>query len=490
MVDLVTAKTVAVVSSFVMRGAVGLRANVFALERRGVTVWAVPTVLLPWHPGLGPSTRTPSADLPRQLDELADHAAGLDGVLTGYFASAAQVAAAAGFIDRLRAVRPDALVVVDPVTGDEGGRYVPDAVAEAIHRELVPRADVITPNINELWPRDVTDLDYTPESDALFVNRARRSSAVNGGFPRRLVGTVLSTFNPGDYFNPSTTQAGEPSINQSQPQAQQLWMLDALPSLPTDPDSTDETGFRVRYESSPPGIFSEDGTTVLTDEDRLGIAILQADQEMLGSAVFVPRCTEFIVEWSLGIIDRRDPENNTNYGQPIWHGLRRFIDRDGNGLYDAGFDPDDDVLLADIFGETYGGDDLADEADQTDDEFSIREPLGDWVIEDGNDPENTTPGGIDREMVELVRVDQRWNLNAINPEDALVAEYAFGYQYQDWNEDADGDGSFDNDNDDTLRPWPWPRLVRITMRFVDPSDPELERTYQAEFRVPVPRGEI
>lgn len=366
-----------------------------------------------------------------------------------------------------------------------------DEIRLAVTRPwFVNNLTTATPNINELWPRDVTDLDYTPESDALFVNRARRSSAVNGGFPRRLVGTVLSTFNPGDYFNPSTTQAGEPSINQSQPQAQQLWMLDALPSLPTDPDSTDETGFRVRYESSPPGIFSEDGTTVLTDEDRLGIAILQADQEMLGSAVFVPRCTEFIVEWSLGIIDRRDPENNTNYGQPIWHGLRRFIDRDGNGLYDAGFDPDDDVLLADIFGETYGGDDLADEADQTDDEFSIREPLGDWVIEDGNDPENTTPGGIDREMVELVRVDQRWNLNAINPEDALVAEYAFGYQYQDWNEDADGDGSFDNDNDDTLRPWPWPRLVRITMRFVDPSDPELERTYQAEFRVPVPRGEI
>lgn len=350
-----------------------------------------------------------------------------------------------------------------------------------------------SPNTNlvvELWPSGVTSLDYTPESDALGINRARRSSVVSGGLPRRMVGTVLSTFNPSDYYSPSNTPAGEPTINPPQAQTQQLWMLDALPSLPSDPVSVDETGYRVRYESSPPSMFLDDGTAALTDEDRLGIAILQADQEMLGSGVFVPRCTEFIVEWSLGIIDRRDPEDNPNYGQPIWHGLRRIIDRNGNGLYDAGFDPTDDVLLADIFGETYGGDDLVDEADENDDEFSIRESMGDWFFEDGNDPMNNTPGGIDREMVELVRVDQRWDLAATTPEDAIVAEYAFGYQYQDWNEDADGDGSFDNDNDDTLRPWPWPRLVRITMRFVDPSDPEKERTFQAEFRVPTPRGEI
>lgn len=342
----------------------------------------------------------------------------------------------------------------------------------------------------ELWPRGVSALDYTPETDAFGIKRARQSSVARGGVPRRMVGTVLSSFNPSDYYNPTNPQPGEPTINPSQPQTQQLWMLDALPSLPADPNSVDESGYRVRYESSPPGVFIDDGSAGLTDRDRLDLAVLQADQEMLGSSVFVPRCTEFIVEFSFGIIDRRDPANNPNYGQPIWHGLRRIIDRNGNGLYDAGFGPNDDVLLADIFAETYGGDALADEADTTDDEFSIREPLGEWFMEDGNEPFNNTTGGIDREMVELVRVDQRWDLGTTDPDDALAAEYAFGYQYQDWNEDADGDGAFDNDNDDTLRPWPWPRLVRITMRFVDPADPEQERTFQAEFRVPAPRGEI
>ena len=50
----------------------------------------------------------------------------------------------------MRAVRPEAPILVDPVTGDEEGRYVPDAVAEAIRAELLPRADIATPNANEL----------------------------------------------------------------------------------------------------------------------------------------------------------------------------------------------------------------------------------------------------------------------------------------------------------------------------------------------------
>ena len=45
------------VSSHVVRGTVGNRAMVFALESLGHPVWSVPTVTLPWHPGHGPATR-------------------------------------------------------------------------------------------------------------------------------------------------------------------------------------------------------------------------------------------------------------------------------------------------------------------------------------------------------------------------------------------------------------------------------------------------
>ena len=50
------------ISSHVVRGAVGNRAIVFALETMGFRVWSLPTVILPWHPGHGPSTRIPTPD--------------------------------------------------------------------------------------------------------------------------------------------------------------------------------------------------------------------------------------------------------------------------------------------------------------------------------------------------------------------------------------------------------------------------------------------
>ena len=51
-----TQGAVIVISSHVMRGSVGNRAAVFALETLGYPVWAVPTIVMPWHPGHGPST--------------------------------------------------------------------------------------------------------------------------------------------------------------------------------------------------------------------------------------------------------------------------------------------------------------------------------------------------------------------------------------------------------------------------------------------------
>ncbi|MEM6847265.1 MAG: bifunctional hydroxymethylpyrimidine kinase/phosphomethylpyrimidine kinase [Pseudomonadota bacterium] len=151
-------RTVAALSSLVMRGAVGLRASQFALERRGHIVWPVPTVLLPWHPGQGPSTRTLNPDFAAHTADLSTQAAALDAVFTGYFGASHQVSATAAFIDAVRKVQPSAIILVDPVIGDEHGRYVPDDVADAIKTELLPRADIITPNAFELF-------DLTGERD-------------------------------------------------------------------------------------------------------------------------------------------------------------------------------------------------------------------------------------------------------------------------------------------------------------------------------------
>lgn len=169
---------VVAISSLVMRGAVGLRATQFALERRGAQVWPVPTVVMPWHPGLGESTRTVMLDLPSQLEELASRAEEVDAVLTGYFATAEQVAAAAQLIDTVRRHRSDAVIAVDPIIGDEHGRYVPDAVAEAIIGTLLPRADIATPNAAEV--RDLGgDDDVEDAARALGVPSVIVTSAID-----------------------------------------------------------------------------------------------------------------------------------------------------------------------------------------------------------------------------------------------------------------------------------------------------------------------
>lgn len=145
---------VIVISSHVVRGSVGNRAAVFALETLGFPVWALPTVVLPWHPGHGPSTRLTFSeyDFDKVIDDLiqARWAGEIKAVLTGYFGNAGQPRAVARLVRSLRDCNADLLYVCDPVIGDLGGLYVPQDTAEAIRDELLPLANVATPNRYEL----------------------------------------------------------------------------------------------------------------------------------------------------------------------------------------------------------------------------------------------------------------------------------------------------------------------------------------------------
>ena len=145
---------VAVVSSHVVRGGVGGRAAVFALERLGFPVWSLPTVVLPWHPGHGRATRIVPEDgaFASAVGDLAEARwlAEVGGALTGYFGDADQVAEAARLVGAAKAANPAALFLCDPVVGDSGGPFQPQAVVDAIRRHLVPLADIATPNRFEL----------------------------------------------------------------------------------------------------------------------------------------------------------------------------------------------------------------------------------------------------------------------------------------------------------------------------------------------------
>ena len=147
-------QAVLVVSSHVVRGSVGNRAAVFALETLGHPVWALPTVILPWHPGHGASTRAvlPASDFSAIVDDLcrAPWLPEVGAIHSGYLGSTGQAEDVVRLVEALRNKNPDALYLCDPVIGDETGLYVPEATAEAIRDRLVPLASIVTPNRFEL----------------------------------------------------------------------------------------------------------------------------------------------------------------------------------------------------------------------------------------------------------------------------------------------------------------------------------------------------
>ena len=147
------ADAVIAISSHVARGSVGNRAMVFALERLGFEVWAVPTVLLPYHPGHGPGQRIVPSDeaFARLLEDLIrdDRSKNVSGIVSGYLGSPAQAFAVAELVQIVKAARPDAIYLCDPAIGDGGNLYVDQGIAEAIRDRLLPLADAATPNAFE-----------------------------------------------------------------------------------------------------------------------------------------------------------------------------------------------------------------------------------------------------------------------------------------------------------------------------------------------------
>ncbi len=154
---------VIVISSHVVRGTVGNRAAVFALESLGFQVWVVPTVILSWHPGHGRATRIvpDGAGFAAMMDDLSKTPwlSEVGAVLSGYLGDAAQAGAVAKLVEAVKKRSPKATYLCDPVIGDEGGLYVPQATAAAIRDQLLPLADIVTPNRFELAWLTQTKLD-------------------------------------------------------------------------------------------------------------------------------------------------------------------------------------------------------------------------------------------------------------------------------------------------------------------------------------------
>ncbi len=216
-------RAVLAISSFVAASRVGLSVTTPALRVFPIEVIQAPTTLLGRHPGWGEpgGAAVPSNMFKDLLARALDHpdAKRCSWALTGYFARADQVKAAADALGALKDKAWDLKIFVDPIMGDaDVGRYVDKDVPAAIERLLLPLADIVAPNaweaetlsgvrvIDSVSAREVADkLDKTtlvssvpgeegrvgvvyaePGGDAWFAHAPRRDDAPKG------VGDLLS----------------------------------------------------------------------------------------------------------------------------------------------------------------------------------------------------------------------------------------------------------------------------------------------------------
>ena len=147
--------TILSIQSHVAYGHVGNSASVFPMQRLGVEVWPVHTVNFSNHTGYG-AWRGPLMDPADVADVVTgigerEAFAEIDAVLSGYQGGEGIGATILDAVAAVKAVNPAAIYACDPVMGNaKSGCFVHESIPVLLREQVVPQADLITPNQFEL----------------------------------------------------------------------------------------------------------------------------------------------------------------------------------------------------------------------------------------------------------------------------------------------------------------------------------------------------
>ncbi len=307
-----------------------------------------------------------------------------------------------------------------------------------------------------------------------WVTTAIGSQQMGGGQDPLII-TILT---PADIDNcndlPAVGGAVVPSI------IQKAWMLDSFPSRSQDFEIEGTTltfpppyptvipipnlprrnvplaqRTRIRYEPGPTDFL---GASTPLNPNVASYRV--ADQSMLSANNFLPRCTEFIVEWSFGKvypIDPGEPGYDANRaGQMIWHGRERSVNT-----------PSGAVQVA----TRYGTDNQL--VDRVSLAYRLRTP-GAQGLTYGSYP--VSPLLIHRE-----------NTGPTGPTPPVRENVYSYFGYTDPTFDADDPDGNPNTNDAAASgsiAWAWPKLIRVTMAVGHPTDPDIEEVFEFVFEAP------
>lgn len=155
-------KKVAAVHDLSGVGRVSLTVVIPILSSMGFQACPLPTAVLSNHTQYPDFSFLDLTDeMPKIIKEWERLGVEFDAIYTGYLGSPRQARIVSGFINDFR--RADSLVVVDPVLGDNGRLYTTfDETMVKEMQHLITEADVITPNLTELFY--MLDLPYKEEN--------------------------------------------------------------------------------------------------------------------------------------------------------------------------------------------------------------------------------------------------------------------------------------------------------------------------------------
>ncbi|XP_015178882.1 PREDICTED: pyridoxal kinase [Polistes dominula] len=137
------------IQSHVVSGYVGNKSATFPLQLLGFEVDAINSVQLSNHTGYKVIKGQVLND--KDIDELVDGLAENNlnhytHLLTGYVGSASFLKRIAALVQTLKRKNPNLIYVCDPVMGDNGHMYVPKELKDIYKNDIVPLADIVTPN--------------------------------------------------------------------------------------------------------------------------------------------------------------------------------------------------------------------------------------------------------------------------------------------------------------------------------------------------------
>ncbi|CAL8089391.1 unnamed protein product [Orchesella dallaii] len=156
------------IQSHVVSGYVGNKCAVFPLQALGFEVDFINSVQFSNHTGYGQWKGQILADT--DLEDLYEglkmnNLVNYSQILTGYVGSESFLRKIRDVVMRIKEKNPSAIYLCDPVLGDNGHFYVPESLIPIYQNEVLPLADITTPNNFEL--ELLSGMKVTSEAEAM-----------------------------------------------------------------------------------------------------------------------------------------------------------------------------------------------------------------------------------------------------------------------------------------------------------------------------------